>query len=221
MTLRTTRIPTFLLIAAMVLPTLGCAYSGGPVKGRVLDEQTNTPIGDAIVVVLWQGTAFSFVESPTVCIHVETATTDKDGRYRIPFWHASTEPSGVRGIQPYVAAIYKIGYQRSTRMPDSLGDGDQYLKQFKGTRVERLEQLARVISSTGCANEGKSEINKFVLFKSIYEEAKQFAITQKDQEAVQWMREMAARAWVSQSLTSDNSEEGDRLVKEYLKEHLK
>lgn len=221
MILRPTRIPTFLLIAAMVLPALGCAYSGGPVKGRVLDEEMNTPVADAIVVVIWQGTAFSFVESPTVCIHVETATTDKDGRYRIPFWHASTEPSGVRGIQPYVAAIYKQSYQRSTRMPDSLGGGDQYLKQFKGTKEERMEYLSRLIQSTGCPNAGSSNRNHFEMYKAIYDEAKPLAVTPKDQETLQWMREMAASAWVTPSLTSDKSEEEDRLIKEYLKEHLK
>lgn len=179
MILRPTRIPTFLLIAAMVLPALGCAYSGGPVKGRVLDEEMNTPVADAIVVVIWQGTAFSFVESPTVCIHVETATTDKDGRYRIPYWRASTEPSGVRGLEPYVAGVYKVGYQRSTRrMPDDLGGGDQFLRPFKGTRVERFKSIR--ISGVNCGNAGESNRNLIPLYRTIYEQLNALAETKEE-----------------------------------------
>lgn len=160
-----------LLIGASSLPSMGCAYSGGPIEGKVLEEGTDRPIADAIVVVRWQGTAFSFVESPTVCIHVETATTDKNGRYRIPFWRASAKPSGVHRIEPIVTA-YKAEYQWPKRLPKDLGSGDQYLRPSTGTRDERLRYLRRLSSATSCGAQNGSEKNSLPLLKAIYEEAK-------------------------------------------------
>lgn len=172
--------PTSLLLALMlVFPLAACGYTGDSVDGQVLEAGTRAPIAGAIVVVIWQGTAFSFVESPTVCIHVETATTDKDGRYRIPYWRASTEPSGVRGLEPYVAGVYKVGYQRSTRrMPDDLGGGDQFLRPFKGTRVERFKSIR--ISGVNCGNAGESNRNLIPLYRTIYEQLNALAETKEE-----------------------------------------
>ena len=178
MTLRLHRFSVFMLIAALSLPTSGCAYSGGPIKGKVLEEGTDKPLADAIVVVRWQGTAFSFIESPTVCIHVESATTDKDGRYRIPAWRASVEPSGVRGIEPIVTP-YKAGYQWPLRPPESLGGGVQYLRPFTGTREEQLKYL-RSLSGKECGSRDDYARKLIPLYRALYDEAKSIAVTQEE-----------------------------------------
>lgn len=178
MNLKTHRFFGLMLIAAIALPTTGCAYSGGPVEGRVLEEGTDKPIPGAIVVARWQGTAFSFVESPTVCIHVETATTDKEGRYRIPFWHASAKPSGAHGIEPIVTA-YKAGYQWPTRLPKSLSGGDQYLRTFTGSREERLNYL-RSLSGQECGSRNDYVKKLIPLYRALYEEARTIAVTPEE-----------------------------------------
>lgn len=177
MNLKTRRFFGLVLIAAIVLPTTGCAYSGGPIEGRVLEEGTDKPIPGVIVVARWEGTAFSFVENPTVCIHVETATTDKDGRYRIPFWHASAEPAGVHGIEPIVTA-YKAGYQWPRKLPKSLDDEMQYLRPFVGTREERFK--ASRIAGIKCPNAGSSQRNLIPLYKTIYEQLATLALTKDE-----------------------------------------
>lgn len=169
-----------------LIPLAACAYWGGPIEGRVLEEGTDKPISGAIVVVRWQGTAFSFVESPTVCIHVETTTTDKDGRYRIPFWHASAEPPGVHGIEPIVTA-YKAGYQWPTRLPKSLGGGDQYLAPFRETREERLQFIQHISSATGCTNAGNSIKNTLPFAEAIYQEALQLAESKEDKQLLDYL----------------------------------
>lgn len=97
-------------LVASLLPLQACAYWGGPLAGRVLEEGTRKPIACAIVVARWQGTAFSFVDTHTVCMQVETAVADGQGRYHIPFWRKSPEPAGVRNLEPDIVA-YKASYE--------------------------------------------------------------------------------------------------------------
>src|SRR3989344_7252350 len=53
-----------------------------PVQGQVLEEGTNKPIANALVVGRWMGTVtHGIVESRTVCYHVESTTTDAEGRF--------------------------------------------------------------------------------------------------------------------------------------------
>jgi hypothetical protein len=185
------RFLAFVSIAALSLSSTACAYSGGPIEGKVLEEATDKPIAGAIVVVRCEGTAFSFVESPTVCIHVESATTDKDGRYRIPAWRASAKPWSVHGIEPIVTA-YKAGYQWPKRPPKSLGDEVQYLTPFRGTRGRRLEFLERVLDATRCGSQNDSEKNLHALFFGMYEEAKGIAVSRDDAEIVDTLRYWAS-----------------------------
>lgn len=52
----------------------------------VLDEDTHQPIKGAIVVARWVGTISALVDSQTTCYHVESTTTDAQGRYQLPAW---------------------------------------------------------------------------------------------------------------------------------------
>jgi hypothetical protein len=45
-----------LLALFLIQPLTGCALSGGPVEGRVLDYKTGEPIPEAIVVARWLAT---------------------------------------------------------------------------------------------------------------------------------------------------------------------
>lgn len=185
------------MIIAGVSPLSACAYSGGPLDGRVLEEKTNKPIPGAIVVVRWQGTAFSFVDTHTVCLHVETVVTDSEGRFRIPFWHKRAEPALVRKLKPVIVA-YKAGYD----LPSAVSGkhGVEYLKPFKGERADRLEFLTfRMVSGTSCNNAGDSYKNLYRLRRAVYEEAAVLAQTPAEKERAERIKEIADDALVNRS----------------------
>lgn len=182
MSTRIVRCLSLLLMVLGATPLAACAYSGGPVEGRVFEEGSNKPIPGAIVIVRWQGTAFSFVESPTVCIHVESATTDDQGRFRTPAWRAEVEPAGVRHLTPSIVA-HKPGYEWSAVLADK--EGVQYLKRSTQERAERLDYLSRVSSATRCGEAATSQKNLLALKKALYEEARQIATTTPDRDTVE------------------------------------
>ena len=77
------------LIAIVMLIFTGCAtaVSGLPITGQVIEEGTNKPLPGVIVVAHWLGTVSGFGgHGGTSCRHVETGTTDEQGRYRLAFW---------------------------------------------------------------------------------------------------------------------------------------
>lgn len=176
------RPPTRILVLLVVLmnfaPIQACAYSGGPLEGTVLEEGTNQRIPDAIVVVLWRGTAFGFGHTQTVCLHGESATTDGQGRYYISRWRKSIEPAGVRGLEKVIVS-HKPGHQWSSA--SSTKNEVQYLRRFVGTREERLAYLKQVEYATRCPNAKELEKNFLVFYRTLHEEAKSLVVTMDEQ----------------------------------------
>ncbi len=197
-----------LVLLVSLLPLTACAYSGGPLEGKVLEEGTNKPISGAIVVARWQGDAFSFVDSPTVCIHVESTTTDNEGRYHLPAWRAKAEPAGVHNIEPILIA-YQPGYGLPT-VPSQKRE-NVLLKPFAGTRGERLEYLGRVISSTSCGSAGASYKNLYRLRRAVYEEAIALAQTPEEKKRAERFKEIANDTLVDRSKPTKYDERG-RLI---------
>ena len=78
--------------------------SSVPVQGQVLELNTNTPISGAIVVGRWQEALSGPGHGSTICSHVETTTTDAEGRYQLPAWQS---------YAPTFIDSYKPGYARS------------------------------------------------------------------------------------------------------------
>ena len=177
-----------LLLSLMLLPLTACGLSGGPFEGQVLEANTNKPIPGAIVIARWQGSYDQLVDSQTVCYHVETATTDAGGYYKIPAWHEMTKgPFFSQG--PWLIDAYKAGYE--TYWPPGFGSSEaykknvRYLAPFKGTREDRLEQLRRLNESTGCPDAGQSKENRLILQKALYDEARLLAVTLQDKGVVE------------------------------------
>lgn len=169
------------------LPLNACALSGNAIEGKVLEEGTNKPVPDAIVIARWNGTAFSFVESPSVCIHTLTTTTDAEGKYRFPAWRKESPLKGVRDVHPIVTA-HKPGYE--THSPPGYARTEEfkqnvrYLQPFAGMREERLKYLQRVNSATGCGSASESKKNLLPLAKALYEEALGLAKTEDEKKIV-------------------------------------
>lgn len=176
------------VFAVLLFPLTACALSGKALEGQVLEESTKKPIPDAIVVAHWIGTAFSFVESPTVCVHVMVTTTDAEGKYHFPFWHKESPITGVRDVHEVITA-YKSGYE--AYLPPGYGRTEEYrkniryLKPFTSGREERLRYLERVEQSTRvCRSPEAGEKNLLPFYQALYEEAKSLAETKKDLKVV-------------------------------------
>ena len=170
-------------MALLCLPLHACAISGKALEGEVLEEGTNMPIVGAIVVARWSGTAFSFAESPTVCVHVLTTTTDADGKYRFHAWRKESPLKGVRDVRPIVTA-HKPGYQLAQRYPAN----NPQLQPFAGTREERLRYIEHVFGSTGCGANDESEKNLIPFLKALQDEVQDLAQTNEEKKLVESIR---------------------------------
>lgn len=185
------RIQPLLVIAMLLAPLPACALSGGPVEGQVLEAETTISIPHAIVVARWNGTYSAIAETRTVCYHVETATTDAEGRYRIPAWSAkskgpffSPEAMAITVYKPDYETYIPRGYARSEAYRKNI----RYLKPFTGGREERLKYLERVFGSTGCGAQDESEKNLIPFFKALQDEVQNLAQTKEEKKLVESIR---------------------------------
>jgi len=156
----------------VVLMLYGCAsLSAEPLEGQVLEEGTSKPIANAIVIVRWDKTYSSFVDTTTVCVHVESALTDAQGRYRLPRW---------RGKTPDHINTFKTGYERSQeyfRAKAYLQHND-ILKPLTGSREKRLRAIAG--AAVTCGSAGESKKNLLPLYRTLYTNALPLVVTKED-----------------------------------------
>ena len=178
------RLTLIFLLSFLLVPLTACGLTGGPLEGKVLEAGTNKPIPGAIVVVRWTGSLFAFAESQTKCVHVETATTDAQGHYKIALW-VGTFPGLIQDLRPDVTA-YKTGYVRSPEYfkQQSYRKNVELLEVFKGASGERLKQLRQMNSATGCGAAGESKMNQKLFAKALYEEALTIAKTVEEKKMV-------------------------------------
>jgi len=171
-----------LLLAVPLLAS--CALSGGAIKGKLLEQGTNKPIPGGIVLVRWYGHVSSgsiFVEARTLCYHVETSTTDEQGRYQTKAWRQPQKKDYTVKFDYIGVQGFKRGYQLPYGKPQV--EGKTYLVPFNGTRKERLENL-KLQARAGCEGP-KDNLKKLIpLYRALYEEAKSIAITTDDKEIV-------------------------------------
>lgn len=201
------------ITAIVMLTFAGCATAVNflPTTGQVIEEGTNKPLTGVTVVAHWLGTVSGFGgHGGTVCRHVETATTDDQGRYRLSLWED-------RG--PTVVYSYKAGYQESE------GSGKvrtvervvAVLRAIPPLNKARMLDLERVVRVTACPEAGASRRALSKVYERISKEAEPLASTIQDRETLAWMERQAAYAAtaVDHALTQ---READRLADQYLKE---
>lgn len=233
------KFPLIFLWLFVLLPLSACALSGGSIDGKVVEEGTNKPIPNVIVVVQWVGNLWAVVESQTVCVHVLTTTTDVQGRFHFPGWAKASTIGPVTGVEPSIT-VYYPGYTlvRITPPPSSerfsshghplepyplglfgIKPATLYMAPFTGTRKERLEHLWRIFSATGCHSAGRSARNLYPLYESVYEESKHMAVTEEEKQKLRLMRQIAATAWIAEDRHM-TSRESQKLIDEHLRDHL-
>jgi hypothetical protein len=208
------RLVIFFLVT---VPLYACGTSGEAISGRVLEDSSKKPIPGAIVVVNWSGIVAVIGHAHQVCVHTESAITDADGNYKINGWNKPSTVGPVSDLEPNVSS-YRLGYVWP-HVPSQEKNID-FLSPFNGTREERLQFLLRVSSGTSCPGAKSSTQNLYPMYKAMYEEAKNIAVTAEDQKIVAILRKEAARV----AITPDDSEsylEWDKRVEEFMKDNLK
>jgi hypothetical protein len=157
-----------------------------PVQGQVLEEGTNKPVANALVVGRWMGTVtHGIVESRTVCYHVESTTTDAEGRFTLP---PTEKEYKYRDGDHYTSiTVYKLGYEAylppGYARSEAYRQNIRYLQPFAGGREERLKYLERAEQSIRtCRSPQAEEKNLLPLYRAFYEEAKSLAKTKEDQK---------------------------------------
>lgn len=208
-----------LLSLLLLLPLTACGGGklpppGTPVEGKILDSGTKQPIPGAIVVVRWQGSYSQLVETKTVCYHVETATTDAEGKYRTPAWTPEDlGPNFTPG--PQLIDAYKAGYERD--WPPGFDRSEEFrkniyfLKTFKGATWERLRYLERTLDATRCGSQNESENNLHAMYYAMYEEAKNMVVSKDDAEIVDTLRYWAFFVLLDKNKPMTRDEKG-RLI---------
>lgn len=167
------------------LSVLGCSISGDAISGKVVDQQTEKPIPDAVVVARWIGDLPGWVDSKTVCYHTLSTMSDPEGNFHFPKWKkGGTEwQRKIKRGHGYVIA-YKVGYV----FVETKSNNIVYLTAFAGTREERLRYLVSLFGATGCGAQDESEKNRIPLLKGLYEEAQSLARTKEDERLVESIR---------------------------------
>jgi len=168
------------LLSACATPRIWLAQ-----KGRVVDWQTQKPIEGAVIVALWLGSVPIIpAESLDVCYHVESATSDGNGYFRLPTY----ADGHVRIVGRYISVLpYKAGYKESLdeRNRYRVKDGVYYMEKDLRNREERLRYLEN--KSIGqCFTEKEKAF--LLLNRALYAEAKSIAKTKSDQEIVQTIK---------------------------------
>lgn len=167
-------LPVLSLLLALPACATNLTLSSEPIEGVVREEGTNKPIPGAIVVVRWQG---HLGYSGTICYHVETATTDDQGRYRIAAWNKPS-PYGNIAQQHAIVKAYKPGYQLAKRYPVN----NPLLHPSTEEREARLKYIENIKQSTvRCADSMANGKSLIPLYRVLYEEAKPLAQTGDEQ----------------------------------------
>ncbi|MDH5444062.1 MAG: carboxypeptidase-like regulatory domain-containing protein [Gammaproteobacteria bacterium] len=162
----------------------GCAAPSywPEVHGRVLDETTDQPIEGAIVVAKWRGySSHAFIQVRSTCYHIETATTDKMGRFTFP-----SRMDGISTVQRRFVAyrVYKAGYVTSdkTYEKEIYEKKLKYLKPFNGTNEERLKYLVQFGDVIRCANADDADKKLVIVKEKLYNEGRFLPDTKKGLE---------------------------------------
>jgi len=204
----------FLLRVPMILfgllPLTACAtLVGVATEGQVLEEGSEKPVPDAIVVVRWAGSLPAFAHAQSVCVHVQTATTDNEGRYHTKAWSAPSTVGPAPIVQANVgpsAYAYKPGYEYVDTQGETV-----YLKPFTGGRGERLHELDRVVSSTSCGSAGSSYRNLYRIRQAVYHEAQSLARLDEERKRAHSFRQLAEETLVNRTKPTKYDAKG-RLV---------
>jgi hypothetical protein len=190
------------LLGILLFPLgAGCSgTSGGPVDGRVIDEETGQGVAGAYVMVRWTGylEAGSIGGSPRLlCYHIEVTRADGSGKYHVPRWTATkgNEAPYVGGINfhPHdflFVTAYAPGYRLSRHHKSTSLDAT--LVKFGGNFAERRDTDATIVSGWQECAFSRADAEKMKpMWKAISDEELNLATTPNERKvAVERMLEI-------------------------------
>ncbi|MDH4192409.1 MAG: hypothetical protein OEW21_19660 [Betaproteobacteria bacterium] len=197
-----------LVIATQCVLFSGCVgISGGPVSGKVLEEDSGKPIAGAIVVVRWFGVVGGMGHGGKVCYHVAATLSRNDGSYLVPEWYERENRYGWgMGHREYYVIAYKAGYGWP-RQP-SQDQEISLLTPFKGTVEERFKYFDSVISNTICSHHAEIGKHLYWPWMALYEEARSISVTVEHRKWTDRLRSDAQSRLVDQSKPTTVDEYG-------------
>jgi len=187
-----------LIVLLIVVTSNGCGISvSGSIHGIVLEEGTNKPIEGAIVVARWVGEKWP-IQPVIKCFHVETAVTDRKGRYVIPNTIFKVGNKIYKDIS-VMMSVYKPGrktiWKDEQGLKSSIDRGADieviHMEGVSGTRKERM--LALSGGMVRCDGAGESKIKLAPLYEDIYKRVEQLADPIKDEVFLENMRILVER----------------------------
>ena len=151
-------------------------------------------------------------------MYADGTLTDENGTYRFPPW---IKPDGfpVGPVRSHIY-VYKPGYEEA-RLRRKPKDDPYLLKHVQESRKARFEYLSHIPQRTSCHGGGESQKNLFPLYEAVYYEAKVLAVSGEEKKKLEWFREVAASAAISDDNENDMTlTEYNNLINEYLKDNL-
>ena len=185
------RIGALLLVSCFLL--VGCGSeplrSWPEIRGRVLDAETEEPIEGVIVNMYTYGNLWAVVDSQSVCYRVETATTDKRGRFVIPSWSEGLKFSAAR-LKHRSERVFKAGYVESkkTYKMQSYRSGVWYQEKFRGTQREWFEYLKQSAMSTICSGASTTLQETLPMLNAILREVERLQDSPEKENLAEWLK---------------------------------
>lgn len=168
---------------------LGVGYSR---VGQVLDWDTKRPVAGAVVVAVWEGRESTLVDSQWSCYHVETAVTERDGKFQLPTYLDKNVFASKKVVE---ITVFKAGHVDTTdRHSQSRGKervGAYYVEKDSRPREQRFQYLRSLSGITQCAGAGDSRRNFYPFLMALYREALSLARTRGEREMAERYKEAA------------------------------
>lgn len=164
------------------------ARFGRPISGVVVEAQTGRPLQNATVIAVWNGRV-GWIHGMKTCYHVETATSDADGRFSMRTWFSGFSfPVGERSI---VIRAVMPGYYLPAAEPQR--DDIVYVSKFSGSAQSYFDELQFVYELGDCRNADlNGELGE--LYSIVAKDAAPKAETEEQMRRVQFLVESAATA---------------------------
>jgi hypothetical protein len=204
----------WLMLALILAVSGGCIgprYWDGYV-GKVVDADTGEPLENVFVIARYSGDIPAGGSFQTVCYHAAGTTTNAQGEYRMnPRFDTPDFYFDKRSDIDFFKARYESVYYK---------DGVGKLKKDTGNREKRLEELTRIVRTSGCGGAGKSLRALYPFYKAIYYEAKSISVTQDELKQLRWFQERAADKAIASNFNVPASE-AEAARQKFMEENLK
>ena len=198
------RRPHYFLLAGLVAAALRLTVFG-TIRGQVLDDETKQPIAGVVVVAKWRAVQPAMPEARSTCLHVESATTDAEGKFRLNNWIGFWYPQNWTLIERLVLLQhYHRDYElrrggEGGFLPETL-----YLHRFHGTTEQWFH---RPVGGFTCwPGVDESAKNLYRIWSTMAADYGAKAETQAQQEYAELLLETAKKSLVNREkpTTEDN-----------------